>query len=214
MAEVAEYGPFFVLQIGGDDAGWHSVRYDYERGFTDLVEATAAKYGTDELRVGASIAQLGHAARLWSPALGAVLGHGVLPDLSALDRADDGPRLRLKTLSGRRVGTEEEAADLLYETVVRGHLEPLAAGLRVRVASGLLYGNAASALAEAGRSVVAARPDLTAPARRLLTTLLGRGGLAGKGVLAPDLTFRRTTCCLYYRVPDGTKCADCALLEE
>ncbi|RBQ18269.1 iron reductase [Spongiactinospora rosea] len=215
LADVAGYGTFFALRLGGDDAGWHNVREDYARGFADLVAATAARYDTRELRVGASIAQLGHAARLWSPVLGTALAHGVVPDLSRLDRADDGPALRLPVLARRPAGPPEQAADLLYDMVVRDHLEPLAAGLRVKVAPGLLYGNAASALAEAARAVVAARPDLTAPATRLTTALLARGGLAGKGVITtPGLDFRRTTCCLYYRAPGGTKCGDCALPGE
>ncbi|PZG46668.1 iron reductase [Spongiactinospora gelatinilytica] len=215
LAEVAGYGAFFALRVGGEDAAWHSVREDYARGFADLVAATAARHGTRELRVGASIAQLGHAARLWSPVLGTTLAHGVVPDLSRLDRADDGPALRLTTLACRPAGPPEQAAGLLYDVVVRGHLEPLAAGLRVKVAPGLLYGNAASALAEAARAVVAARPDLTDPATRLTTALLAYGGLAGKGaIIAPGLEFRRTTCCLYYRAPGGSKCGDCALLGE
>ncbi|GAA0937276.1 (2Fe-2S)-binding protein [Nonomuraea longicatena] len=202
----------FAPHVGGDPAGWHDVRTDYERGFTDLVTATAERYGTGELRVGASIAQLGHAARLWFPVVGAVLVHGVIPDLTRLDRADDGPRVRLSVVSGWHAGTEEQVAGLLYDMVVGDHLDALARGLRVKVAHGLLYGNAASALAEAGRAVVSARPDLAEPATRLVDRLLGHGGLAGRGALvSPELAFRRTTCCLYYRVPDGGKCGDCAL---
>ncbi|MBB4913644.1 hypothetical protein FHS44_000716 [Streptosporangium saharense] len=209
---MAKIGSFFAIDIGAGGAGWHDVNADYARGFTDLVEAVAARYGTGELRIGASIAQLGHAARLWSPLLATVLGHGLVLDLRRLERADDGPRLRLPTVSGWHAETEDQVTGLLYNMVVRGHLEPLAAGLRVKVAPGLLYGNAASALVEAGRAIVAARPELTAPATRLVTALLGHGALTGKGVItSPALAFRRTTCCLYYRVPDGVKCDDCSL---
>ncbi|GHH69118.1 hypothetical protein GCM10017673_19090 [Streptosporangium violaceochromogenes] len=212
LRKAAELGSFFVIDIGADGTGWHSVHSDYACGFTDPVEATATRYGTGEPRIGASIAQLGHAARLWSPLLAAVLGHGVVPDLRRLERADDGPRLRLPVASGWHAGPEDHVTDLMYDMVVRGHLEPLAAGLRVKVASGLLYGNAASALAEAGRAIAAARPGLAVPAARLATALLGRGALTGKGAItSPGLMFRRTTCCLYYRVPGGVKCDDCAL---
>jgi len=211
LGAVTGFGSFFSLHIGGDAAGWHDVKSDYERGFADLVEATAARYGTRELRIGASIAQLGHAARLWSPLLGAVLTHQVVPDLTRLDRADDGPRLRLPAPAGWRY----ESPDQLYDLAIRRHLEPLAAGLRVKVAPGLLYGNAASALAEAGRAIAAVRPDLTEPATHLVGDLLTRGHLAGKGTLiSPELAFRRTTCCLYYRVPDGSKCDDCSLSKK
>ncbi|TDB99754.1 (2Fe-2S)-binding protein [Nonomuraea longispora] len=211
LERATEFGSFFSLHLGGNASGWHDVRTDYERGFTDLVQATAARYGTAELRIGASITQLGHAARLWSPVLGTALTHGVVPDLTRLDRADDGPALRLPDPRG----WPYESPQQLYDLVVRGHLEPFAAGLRVKVARGLLYGNAASALVEAARTVVAARPDLTARATQLVTTLLNHGGLARKGAIVSDgLAFRRTTCCLYYRVPDGVKCGDCSLAEK
>ncbi|MFI6393255.1 (2Fe-2S)-binding protein [Nonomuraea sp. NPDC050540] len=215
LEEIAEFGSFFAPHLGGDPAGWHDVSADYARGFTDLVEATAARYDTAELRIGASIAQLSHAARLWSPVVGAVLTRGVIPDLTRLDRADDDSRLRLPTLAGWHAGTEGQVAALLYDMVVRRHLEPFARGLRVKVAPGLLYGNAASAVAEAGRAVATARPELAPRAARLVNLLLATGGLAGKGSLtSPELAFRRTTCCLYYRVPDGDKCGDCALLDK
>lgn len=42
----------------------HPVARDHAAGFGDLVEAVTRRYATDELRVGASIVQLGHAARL------------------------------------------------------------------------------------------------------------------------------------------------------
>ncbi|WP_082801499.1 (2Fe-2S)-binding protein [Herbidospora cretacea] len=208
LEEVAEFGTFFALTIGGGAAGWHDVRADYATGFADLVERTATRYGTTEMRIGASIAQLSHAARLWSPVLATALTHGIVPDLTRIDRADDGPRLRLPTPEGHPYKNPEQ----LFDQVVRRHLEPLAAGLRVKIASRLLYGNAASALAEAGRAIVAARPDLAEAATELVDHLLAFPELAGKGVLiSPKLAFRRTTCCLYYRVPNGEKCGDCAL---
>ncbi|MGW5641150.1 (2Fe-2S)-binding protein, partial [Streptomyces sp. NPDC003832] len=78
--------------------------------------------------------------------------------------------------------------------------------------NGLLAGNAASALVEAARAVLTARPDLGDPLSALVASLLNTGRLKGTGkVLGPDLTFRRRSCCLYYRVPSGEKCADCAL---
>ena len=40
LGAVTGFGSFFSLHIGGDAAGWHDVKSDYERGFADLVEAT------------------------------------------------------------------------------------------------------------------------------------------------------------------------------
>ncbi|RJL35815.1 (2Fe-2S)-binding protein [Bailinhaonella thermotolerans] len=212
LADAAGLGPFFTLTLGGPDEGWHPVRLSYARGMSDLVTRTAAGYGTGEVRVAASIVQLGHAARLWSPLLACAAMHGVVPDLTALQRADEGTALRLPAPAGRLAGDLDQATGLLYRIVVNEHLEPLAAGLRVKIAPRLLYGNAASALAGAAHAALTARPGLRVPLTRLTTALLGTGRLAGLGeITGPGLTFRRRTCCLYYRVPGGAKCGDCAL---
>ncbi|WP_057136207.1 (2Fe-2S)-binding protein [Mycobacterium tuberculosis] len=56
------------------------------------------------------------------------------------------------------------------------------------------------------------RPDLRARLVRITDDLLNTANLAGSGVLTgPDLTFRRRSCCLFYRVPAGGKCGDCPL---
>lgn len=209
LAEVASYGGFFALTVGGEPTGWHPVAKSYADGFAELVGATTARYRSTELRVGASLVHLGHAARLWSPVLACVLAHGVLPDLTGLQRADDDARLRLPEPTGERVAPSPE---LLYRVVVREHMERLAAGLRVDLALGLLYGNIASALVGTSRMLLAARPDLREPTTRLTRELLDTGRLAGTGVVtSPGLGFRRNSCCLFYRIPGGGKCGDCPL---
>ncbi|WBB58112.1 (2Fe-2S)-binding protein [Streptomyces sp. WMMC500] len=212
LDDVAAVGPFFALAVGGPDDGWHPVGDTYARGAADLVAATAGRYGTAELRVGASLVQFGHASRLWSPVLACVLLHGVVPDLTRLQRADDGPALRLPVPAGRAAPAAGRLPEVLYDAVVTRHLEPLAAGLRVKVAAGLLYGNAASALVGAAAALRAARPALGDPLTRLTEALLATGRLAGTGVLTgPGPAFRRRSCCLYYRVPGGGLCGDCSL---
>ncbi|MFI9612839.1 (2Fe-2S)-binding protein [Streptomyces sp. NPDC052023] len=215
LRDVADFGGFFSIELGGPDDGWHRIEDAYADGVADLIAATAGRYGTRELRIGASIVQLGHAARLWSPVLACAVVHGIVPDLRGLHRADDGPALRLPAVpTGWYAPEPPHLTDLLYEVVVDRQLDALAAGLRVKVAPRLLEGNAASALAEAARAVLAARGDLREPLARLVDDLLTTGRLAGTGkVLGPDLSFRRRSCCLYYRVPSGVKCEDCSLAE-
>ncbi|WP_041180885.1 (2Fe-2S)-binding protein [Mycobacterium canetti] len=214
LSEVCSYGGFFALTVGGDPAGWHPVDRSYATGCADLVEATVRRYHTTQLRIGASLVHLGHAARLWSPVLACALGHGVLPDLTNLQRADDGAQLRLPEPVGAPLN-DTPYADLLYRLyrlVVQQHLEPLAAGLRVKLAPGLLSGNIASALVGASNALAAVQPDLRARLVRITGDLLNTASLAGSGVLTgPDLTFRRRSCCLFYRVPAGGKCGDCPL---
>lgn len=210
LAEISAYGGFFALTVGGDPAGWHPVARSYAIGFSDLVDATATRYGTSDLRIGASLVQLGHAARLWSPVLACALAHGVVPDLADLQRADDGARLRLPEPVG--VPVETVAPELMYRIVVQDHLDRLGAGLRVGLAPGLLYGNIASALVGTSRQLMLARPDLRVTIARTTSALLDIGNLAGTGVItSAKLDFRRNSCCLYYRIPGGGTCGDCAL---
>ncbi|MFE9927066.1 (2Fe-2S)-binding protein [Streptomyces sp. NPDC005774] len=211
LHDVAALGGFFVLHVGGRDEGWHPLDHSYARGFTDLADAVTQRHHTRELRIGVSIAHLGHAARLWSPALACVLLHGIVPDLSGLQRADGGPALRMPRPAGWYTGRLSEPTLALNEQVMR-HLQALAAGLHVRIAPRLLDGNAASALVGAAHVLLAARPGLREPLTGLTAELLGTGRLAGTGVITgPDLTFRRRSCCLYYRAPNGSKCGDCCL---
>jgi hypothetical protein len=212
LSEIASYGGFFALTVGGDAAGWHPVGQSYADGFADLIDATVKRYRTTESRIGASLVHLGHAARLWSPVLACVLAHGVIPDLTDLQRADDGTQLRLPDPVGEPAAPDPYLPRTLYRVVVRDHMEPLAAGLRVKVAPALLAGNTASALVGVAKALLAARPDLR---RSIVTTtndLLNIGMLAGSGVITSgELDFRRNSCCLFYRLPGGGKCGDCPL---
>jgi len=212
LSEIASYGGFFALTVGSDSSdatGWHPVTQSYANGFADLVDATMQRYRTTELRVGASLVHLGHAARLWSPVLACALSRGVVPDLTNLQRADHGAGLRLPEALGKPVSPTPE---LLYRVVVQDHMEPLAAGLRVKLAPGLRYGNIASALVGTARVLLSARPDLRRQIVETTSNLLNTGCLAGSGVFAgSNLDFIRGSCCLFYRIPGAGTCGDCPL---
>ncbi|HET7072531.1 MAG TPA: (2Fe-2S)-binding protein [Mycobacterium sp.] len=208
LAEISSYRGFFTLTVRGDARGWHPVRRSYDHGFADLIAATARRYHTTDLRIGASLVHLGHATRLWSPVLACTLGHGVVPDLTELQRADDGAQLRMPEPVGEAVNAP--SADFLYRIVVQQHLEPLAAGLPVKLAHALLAGNIASALVGASRALLSARPDLRRAIVAITNSLLDTGTLAGSGLITtPHLGFRRRSCCLFYRVPGRSVCGDC-----
>jgi hypothetical protein len=208
LAKVSSYGGFFALTVGGDAAGWHPVDQSYADGCADLIDATVRRYHTTDLRIGASLVHLGHAARLWSPVLACALVHGVVPDLTDLQRADGGAQLRMPEPVGEAV--DSPSADLLYRIVAQQHMEPLAAGLRVKLAHALLAGNIASALVGASRALLSVRPDLRRPTVRITNSLLDTGILAGSGMItSPHLDFRRRSCCLFYRIPGTSVCGDC-----
>ncbi|MFK4144838.1 (2Fe-2S)-binding protein [Streptomyces sp. NPDC004065] len=119
------------------------------------VRRVAAALRVPETRVAASVAHQALAARLWSAALGCAVRYGRIPDLDpcllhwdpAGSAPDDLWLTEVRPLPGD--------AATLADVVLRGHLEPLAAALRARhrLAPGLLWGNAASALAGAARQV-------------------------------------------------------------
>jgi hypothetical protein len=208
LAEISTYKGFFALTVGGDAAGWHPVRQSYADGCTDLIDATARRYHTTDLRIGASLVHLGHATRLWSPVLACTLAHGVVPHLKDLQRADDGAQLRMPEPVGHAV--DSPSADLLYRIVVKQHMKPFAAGLRFKLAPALLAGNIASALVGASRALLSARPDLRGPILEITNSLLDTGMLAGSGVItSAHLGFKRRSCCLFYRVPGKSVCGDC-----
>ncbi|MGW4422466.1 (2Fe-2S)-binding protein [Streptosporangium sp. NPDC004631] len=205
-------GTFFTLAVGEGDGVWRPVAEAYAEGLPHLVADRVARYGTPEHRVATSVVQLGHAARLWSPVLGCVLVYGVVPDLGDLRQQAHGPALRLPAARGWYAPEGEDLVQTVYRLVMDEHLAVLAAGLRVKIAPGLLRGNAGSALAGAAHVLLRARPDLRGPLTHLAERLLDTAALRGTGEFTgPDLAFRRRSCCLYYRVPGGERCGDCSL---
>ncbi|MFC8427151.1 IucA/IucC family C-terminal-domain containing protein [Streptomyces sp. NPDC057253] len=237
LAALRPLGAFFVLRTIGDPAGTSrpalpTLAQVYENRSSDVygnsltfrVRKVAQALNAPEPRIGASIAHLGLAARLWSVALGCAAVYGRIPDLSPgrLHWDPDGSApddlwLSLQGLQGPRgrqgfqglQGADESLpgdAQTLADTVLHGHLEPLAAALRTqyRLALGLLWGNAGSALAGAVRQL--SHHSTGDRARTLAAELLAHPLLAG--TLDPR-TLRRRSCCLYYRLPQGGVCGDC-----
>lgn len=179
------------------------------------VAKVARSLRTPEVRVGASVAHQALAARLWSAALGCAVLYGRIPDLDPglLHWDADGGAPDDLWLS--RVRPLPGDAATIAGAVLDGHLRPLTELVRARyrVASGLLWGNAGSALAGAARELerwawANGRPDVAAGARSLTAELFGHPLLAGTGTLT-GAAFRRRSCCLYYRVPGGGVCGDC-----
>ncbi len=217
-------GGFFVLRTGEPPHGplptlaeayaardAHVEREVYANPVIFRVRKVARSVLAPEPRVAASIAHLGFAARLWSVALGAAAVYGRVPDLD--------PRLL-------RWDADASAPDELWLTEVRslpaerigevvrdGHLVPLAAALRAQlpVSERLLWGNASSALMGAVRQIdhwaaANGRTEEASRARALAADLFAHPALAG--TLDP-VTYRRRSCCLYYRLPGGGLCGDC-----
>jgi iron complex transport system ATP-binding protein len=216
LADVARVGPFFAMDTDPDVAGhplWRPYTELYGRALPDQIAAVRARLGTDEPRVAASLLFQGIAGRLWSPVLSTAIEHALVPDLDPARTywraASPGPIL---LAAPGAYGTAADAASV-RRVVIDRHLRPLVAAIRAvtPVAEGLLWGNAASALAGALAVLAGARPGSAGPGGRLVEELLGTPPLRDTGTLG-WLGFRRRSCCLYYRVPGGGLCGDCALL--
>ncbi|MEV7284830.1 (2Fe-2S)-binding protein [Streptomyces sp. NPDC093252] len=223
-------GGFFVLRTTVDPEraplassptlaqAYESSRSDvYPISLTFRIRKVARSLRAPELRVAASIAQLGLAARLWSVTLACAALYERVPDLDPQllrwDPDASAPDDLLLTEVRPRPADPATVAD----TVLRGHLAPLHSALRARVAlaDGLLWGNAASALAGAARELdrwarAHGRDDVAARSHALTRALFTHPPLAGTGTFR-DTAFRRRSCCLYYRVPGGGLCGDCGL---
>ncbi|MFF3961370.1 (2Fe-2S)-binding protein [Streptomyces griseorubiginosus] len=222
LAALRPLGAFFVLRTIGDPAetsrpALPTLAQVYENASSDVygnpltfrIRKVADALDAPEPRIAASIAHLGLAARLWSAALGCATVYGRIPDLSPgrLHWDPDGSAPEDLWLAPREPGESLPGdARTLGDVVLHGHLEPLAAALRTayRPASGLLWGNAASALVGAVRQL--GPHGAGARARALAAELLAHPLL--EGALDPR-TLRRRSCCLYYRLPGGGVCGDC-----
>ncbi|MDF9816803.1 (2Fe-2S)-binding protein [Streptomyces sp. SPB162] len=240
LRDVAEVGPFFAVRTGPGDPRAHGYRPLAELYATDATDTAtntaadasypvreraadvAARLGTPELRVGASLAFQGLAARLWSVALGAAVLGGRVPDLAA-DRLWWNPALTApQDLWLPHPAALPDSADLggqLAGMVLAGHLVPLHRATRdaCPVADGLLWGNAGSALAGSLRvlhtwCVAHGRTAQARTALALTEQLFREPLLSGTGTLdTGNVGFIRRSCCLYYRIPGGGLCGDCVL---
>ncbi|MEU5877970.1 (2Fe-2S)-binding protein [Spirillospora sp. NPDC047279] len=215
LREAAKLGPYFSIVTDPDeeaDPTWRPLPEKDPERLLGLVDAYAERLGTGERRVAASILFQGLASRLWSPAVAAA-ALGAVPDLSSLHwRWAPGAPVALWLAAPSSL--PGDPADALHGTVVRGQLMPLRETMlqTVGLADGLLWGNAASALAGTLRAGTL-RPDLATPLRALVRDLFARAPLAGTGTFEQGRGFVRRSCCLYYRVPPGGEmCGDCALL--
>nr|WP_236743334.1 MULTISPECIES: (2Fe-2S)-binding protein [Nocardiopsis] len=233
LADVGGINMLFALETRPPGSGWlplggadavedGRLAAEVERVRGRLAELSGRPGATVEWRVAASVFHQGLATRLLSPVLAAALCHGALLDAARFhwDPHREGPVV-LRTAQERAapvVGGTVEVADWIERTVVLGVMARVARDLSGvgKVARGLLRGNTAAALAGAVRSLGADRPARRERAEEVAGDLLARPSLAGTGAYTGTdasgaAVFRRTTCCLYYRVPEAGYCGDCAL---
>lgn len=230
VQEITALGPFFALTThpagAPPGAPWQPTAGPLLAERAAAVRAYLAASGGQpaaavEPRVAASVAHLGLAARLVSPALAAAVLHG-RPfgyDLGAVRwRPALGGPVPLSLPDDALqppVEEPEQLAEAVARRLMAGPLAELAALIRpLGVSRHILLGNTASAVNGAATALAAARPELAARAHAFAAQLLQRPPLRPQSALSPTGAFRRRSCCLIYRAaPDrrGALCGDCAL---
>jgi ferric iron reductase protein FhuF len=198
--------PFFVLDVGRPDGTWlpGDALLDQSGALPDTLATIGARYRTTEKRVAASLFFLSYTARLLCPTVAAHVLDGAIPDI------------RPSNLWWRyepELGLQVRLAEPLEGPGIVESMAPVVDAIRnvVPVACGLLWGNAASSMAGALRTI--SRTG-TASAEECLVTaakLFAEPPLEGSGEFTGQVAFRRRSCCLYYRLDGGGTCGDCPL---
>jgi ferric iron reductase protein FhuF len=227
LSDVSGLGPFFTVRTDASEAAdpsWRPVAELEAEGPALRARITHVRdvLGSDE-RVAASIAFQGIAGVIVSPPYAAAVLHGVVPalgpDVLHWRPAAGGPLpLWADEPTAAPAESAEAAAAALGELYAQ-HLPALVAAVQsvVPVAGKVLWGNVASVVAGAKRMLVVGRPDAATRAADVAARLLDTAPLTGTGdrltPTDPDRrwTFRRRSCCLFYRVPGGGYCGDCIL---
>ena len=220
LAGLEPFGEYFTVTLSKVPRPLPSLAqlYSGDPALAEAIDATTRALRTTERRVGASILVQGLAARLWSPVVAFLLLHDRIlvmdPATTWWAPTLGGGRLHVWDARGEPRG--DAAADL-RRAVIEPHLAPLLTAVRhdVRLPEALLWGNVASALLGSLDVLVGVRPDLATRAERLAASAFDQAPLTTTGRFADDRrtarTFTRSSCCLYYRVPGGGLCGDCAL---
>lgn len=216
FAELSDISPYFAVGTGPVDDGWRPVEQLYSDTalLAGIVSRVQAHMNAVEQRVAASTFFLGFVARLWSIGLGTLAGHRLLPDLSAehLLFQESGGQIQLH-IEHPVVWQGDDLEPMLADMVLEWHLAPLSAALRRLgpISDQLLRGNAASALLGAAR--VFDRNATAGPGWQLARRLCSDERLSA-AIRFNGASYRRTSCCLYYRAPRGGLCGDCVLTSQ
>lgn len=218
--ELAALGPNFATETHGPAARvalpWRALSELIARPVTldARIEATRAALlargdaaTVVDLRVVASVVQLGIVARILAPAIGSyALGLGQI---------DVHPRNLVAGQAGWAVSHFGFWLEPVGEFRLQGFIVDritMAVGARYWVSMRVLRGNVGSAANSAARMIAGSRPDLAPQARALASKMLADVGV-DEGKLRSTSSFRRRSCCLIYRVADSRSavCGDCGL---
>jgi hypothetical protein len=228
LAYTASLGEYFALPSAGDRGGpaWHPLPSLLdETMIRDLVDRTrraitaAMRCDLKEVsvRLAASSFQLGIAARILSPLMGAAICYSAVPVINRESirwrSTDHSVLFAANELEFVTVASAAEAACVIAESALSELFIPLNEILSsvVSLSPKVSWGNVASAANGAVTVLSMARPDRERAGRALVQALLDTTLLHGTGTFETG-AFARRSCCLFYQAPRSGYCGDCVLL--
>jgi hypothetical protein len=169
------------------------------------------------LKVAASVTHLGLVARLIAPALAAAACRHDLdmgPDELWWQDTIAGP-VPLSVTRGRRLGQRagQRCGPPGSRQILDELICPITAAGQTAVSPRVLWGNVASAINSAASQAAGHRPALGPAAWAVARAYLGHPQLSQEPAM-PGPAFRRSSCCLIYKLTPGPPqpvCADCLL---
>lgn len=168
------------------------------------------------IRVAASSFQLGVAARLLSPPIGAATCFSAVPLITAdavtWEMNGHSPRFAMTDPEWITAQSAQTAAAAISRSVVATILGPLNEMLRsvTALSTQVTWGNVMSAANGAVTVMAMSRPERESRGRSLVAALMNTGQLAGSGGFVHG-RFMRRSCCLFYLSPGSGLCGDCVL---
>lgn len=225
LLRTADLGEYFALPEP-DEGQWQELPLLLNPAtvidFVDRTRAAiAASAGCNTssipVRLAASSFQLGIAARLLSPAIGAATCFGAVPVLTVESvkwkaTAHHSPRFGITELEWINAETAARAAGVISASVLTAILRPLNETLRSVTALSLrvTWGNVISAANGAVTVLAMSRPEHESRGRAVVRALMDTEQLMNTGSFAHG-KFVRRSCCLFYLAPESGLCTDCVL---
>jgi FhuF 2Fe-2S C-terminal domain len=224
-AQTAELGEYFTLP-SAEEPGWRPLPQLFDDAilleYIDLTRnaiAISSQCGAGDVpvKVAASSFQLGIAARLLSPLVGAASCFGAVPMLNNgsllwQPTSRHHPQFAVTHLDWEPASTPAQAAGLITASAINDALGPLNDRLKVLVSLSpqVTWGNVISAVNGAVTVLAMSRPQDESTGRAVVQALLRVGPLVGTGDFERG-PFVRRSCCLFYQAPRSGLCGDCVL---
>lgn len=221
LGRLSDLVSFLRWRVGAPEPGEvvaHDLVNDPERVAAEVGATAKGRGSTDPVVLG-SLWWQSYTYRVAGTTMACWALSGAAPD----PRSDAGTAVAVSRSRPSSIvyGPQAEVVTEVEDLVQRlfdGHLDPVSHALRVRhrVGQPLVWGNAVAGVASALSAVATApgAPDVDARAQAVLGALphdMGRLGQWGSG--PQRWTFRRRTCCLWWKttIAAGALCEDCSL---